>query len=92
MRFLPELVEYLKTHSRIYTVRSYRYPLRSLTHVDDVGLCKRTLVGQIHALEDLTPYVARSGFKDAESWWTQIKQFVKGLDPMYLYEVIVHEG
>lgn len=89
MRFLPELTKFLRDSRLIYTVRGYKYPMRSVVTVDGVGSCTRTFVKQVLVQEDLEPYVVSSGFEDVSSWWTKIRHFVADSNPKYLYALVV---
>ena len=87
MSFLPELKIFLKKNGIIYTVRKYKM-IEANVEIEDVGVCQRLPIGEIHSKEDLFPYYELSGFSSVENWWTKVEYFIPcETTPKYLYQV-----
>jgi len=91
MLFLPELAEFLKEKSYIYTVRGYDMTYKEIK-VITVGTCIREPLGLVTISESLNPYVSFSGFQTLKDWINKIKTFIKRGKPSWLYKVTVKES
>lgn len=88
MQFLPKLRNFLSESGSIYTVRRYKY-LTTEVYVGGVGRCKRTLIRRISDVDELSDYVAQSGFDSVDEWWKMINRFIPTGGDMYLFKVVV---
>jgi hypothetical protein len=88
MRFDIECVkEMLVNCGVVFTVRSYCLDDCDV-FVDDIGICKRSLIGEVKYVKDLEVCACLSGFDDVRSWVEVIRKMYKG-KRKYLYEVEV---
>lgn len=90
MKFdVPVVLECLKRHSQVYTVRSWESKEEiSVVNVKDVGFCTKEKICKVTDMRDLVTYVHHSGFQSAEEWWNKITEF-KATDG-WLYNVKLH--
>jgi hypothetical protein len=88
MRFDIECVKkMLKVVGVVFTVRSYCLEDCDVI-VDDVGVCRRSLKGEVKYVKDLEACACLSGFDDVRSWVDVIRKMYRG-KRKYLYEVKV---
>jgi hypothetical protein len=88
MRFDVECVkEMLDNCGVVFTVRSYCLEDCDV-FVDDIGICKRSFIGEVKYVKDLEVCACLSGFDDVRSWVEVIRKMYKG-KRKYLYEVEV---
>ena len=88
MRFDIECVkEMLVNYGVVFTVRSYCLEDCDV-FVVDIGICKRSLIGEVKYVKDLEVCACLSGFDDVRSWVEVIRKMYKG-KRKYLYEVEV---
>ena len=88
MRFDVENVkEMLVGCGFVFSVRSYCLEDCDV-FVDDVGVCRRSLIGEVKYVKDLEVCACLSGFDDVRSWVEVIRKMYKG-KRKYLYVVEV---
>jgi hypothetical protein len=88
MRFDIECVKKMLVNCGVvFTVRCYCLEDCDVL-VDDVGVCRRSLIGEVKYVKDLEVYACLSGFDDIRSWVEVIRKMYKG-KRKYLYEVDV---
>ena len=89
MEFMIPLMNFLREHGEIYTVRAYAYG-RPDCNVVGVGPCRRELIA-VSNVRDLAQnrYVALSGFDTVLEWREAISKFIKGNKTAFLYKVEV---
>jgi len=90
VKFLPELRDFLREHSVIYTVRGYDMR-RAGVVVEGVGPCRRIPMGRVVVRDSLRLYVGLSGFSSLEDWCDKINEFVVSDQSRWLYKVEVIE-
>lgn len=88
IQFMPKLIQYLREHELIYTVRKYRLSNAVVTVTGTDIRCQREFIGEILAYKELEPFVCNSGFASLGDWSGMIDRFIRG-DDMYLYRVVV---
>lgn len=93
MKFdVPVVLECLKRHSKVYTVRSWETSEKfSVVEVNNVGSCIKEKICKVSKMQDLVTYVQLSGFKSAEEWWTKVTEFKATEGWLYLVEVLETE-
>lgn len=88
MRFdVRQVRDCLVEQRKVYTVRSYNASDGEV-EVSQVGLCRRRNLGEVSSREELSDYVALSGFNTLDEWWGAILRFIKDGKPKWLYEVV----
>ncbi len=88
MRFDVENVkEMLVGCGFVFKVRSYCLEDCDV-FVDDVGVCRRSLIGEVKYVKDLEVCACLSGFDDVRSWVEVIRKMYNG-KRKYLYVVEV---
>ena len=88
MRFDVECVKnMLKEVGVVFTVRSYCLE-DCRVDVDGVGICRRSLIGEVKYVKDLEVCACLSGFDDVRSWVEVIRKMYNG-KRKYLYVVEV---
>jgi hypothetical protein len=91
MRFDVENVkEMLVGCGFVFSVRSYCLEDCDV-FVDDVGVCRRSLIGEVRKIRDLEEVCEFSGFENVKEWLKMILRMYKGRSK-YLYLVEKVEG
>ena len=91
MRFDVRCVKEMLVNSGVvFTVRSYSLEDCDV-FVDDVGVCKRSLIGEVRKIRDLEDVCEFSGFENVKEWLKVILRMYKGKSK-YLYLVEKVEG
>lgn len=90
MKFdVPVVLECLKRHSKVYTVRTWETQDKfSVVEVNNVGSCVKEKICKVSGMTDLVQYVQLSGFKSAEEWWNKVTEFKATEGWLYLVEVL----